>query len=661
MFMGLLLALPALAQAPSMTLKSAIERAITRSPEVLARYNAFKAAEGELEAVAGALLPKVDLTASIGDRRRNEPVFTGSFRENSYGLQLTQLLWDGLTSYYQKRQFTHARAVRLFEFQDASEAAALEAARAYYDVLRYRELVLLAEDNYIQHRAVWQQIDSRVRSGVGRRVDLEQATGRLALSESNLLVESANLHDVAARFQRIVGDVPPRDFEFPASLTQKLPASVTDALTETVLQNPQVRAAVENVRASVMARDSRRGVYDPRLQFRIREDRGNDLNGFPGQTRNQTAELLLNFNIFNGFSDRGRVAQAEGLLGTARDQRDKACRDTRQTTAIAVNDVRKLSEQKTHLVAHRESVEKARDAYRQQFDIGQRSLLDLLDTENEVFQSRRAEANAKIDLETAYVRVHAGMGRLLPVLGLAPLDPVPLKELAEWSLGEDAPAHCPPEQVPTYQTDRAALEERAAALVKSRTRSVSDMVAARAANPALAAPPVAGKPPVVAPAVQTIPPPVGPQAEVAQALKAWAAAWVTRDIGAYLAAYSPEFVPANRQPKAEWEISRARALKRAGIRLQVSAENYTVEEPSRVSVRFVQRYASPGYSDTVEKTLVWRNVDGRWLIEQETAAPLPAGTGTVDADVPAGGRADVGGAPDQPVRPESDGSRPRPR
>ena len=121
------------------------------------------------------------------------------------------------------------------------------------------------------------------------------------------------------------------------------------------------------------------------------------------------------------------------------------------------------------------------------------------------------------------------------------------------------------------------------------------MVAARAANPAQAAQSVAGKPPIVPPAIQTIPQPVGPQAEVALALKAWAAAWVTRDIGAYLAAYSREFVPANRQSKSEWEISRARALKRPGIRLQVSAENYTVEEPSRVSVRFVQRYASPGY------------------------------------------------------------------
>ena len=93
----------------------------------------------------------------------------------------------------------HARLVRYFEFIDASEQVAQESVRAYADVQRARRLVKLAEDNYVQHRHVTEQSQSRVRAGVGRGVDLEQAAARLALAESNLSTETSNLHDEIGR------------------------------------------------------------------------------------------------------------------------------------------------------------------------------------------------------------------------------------------------------------------------------------------------------------------------------------------------------------------------------------------------------------------------------------------------------------------------------
>jgi adhesin transport system outer membrane protein len=55
------------------------------------------------------------------------------------------------------------------------------------------------------------------------------------------------------------------------------------------------------------------------------------------------------------------------------------------------------------------AIEKARDAYRQQFDIGQRSLLDLLNAENELYTAKRSYANAETDLQLAYARTQAAL------------------------------------------------------------------------------------------------------------------------------------------------------------------------------------------------------------------------------------------------------------
>ena len=172
------------------------------------------------------------------------------------------------------------------------------------------------------------------------------------------------------------------------------------------------------------------------------------------------AEIVLNWNLFNGGSDQARVRQQVNLSNQAADQRDRVCRETRQTAAIAFNDTRKLSEQLVYLERNTLAIEKARDAYRQQFDIGQRSLLDLLTAENEVYTARRAYANAEHDLALAYARSHAALTQLGTQLGVARTDRA-ADEAAGWTAGDDAPARCPAAVTEIRGTDRKELDARA--------------------------------------------------------------------------------------------------------------------------------------------------------------------------------------------------------
>src|SRR5690606_6018662 len=145
---------------------------------------------------------------------------------------------------------------------------------------------------------------------------------------------------------------------------------------------------------------------------------GRNLNGVVGSDRANSIGLVLNWNLYSGGSDMARERQFAAQLNAAQDMVEKGCRDLRQTLLIAYNDTQKLATQIEYLDQHQLSTEKARDAYRRQFDIGQRSLLDLLDTENELFQARRSYINALHDLEVAHARVAASLGGLVESLGL---------------------------------------------------------------------------------------------------------------------------------------------------------------------------------------------------------------------------------------------------
>jgi adhesin transport system outer membrane protein len=433
---------PATAQS-SAALRAAAEKALAGNPEVAARLNAFQASTHGLDVARAGRGPRLDLVADAGhDRNTFEGGSRSTLNRTGVGLRVTQVLWDGLGSGHEVTRSSHERVSRWFEFLDASEQISLEAVRAAYDVQRFRRLVALAEESVAEHRQAMQKIDSRVKAGVGRGVDLEQAQARLALAESNLVTERSNLHDVLARYLRIVGEPAPRDLGATAALDAALPADATAALRGAIGVHPAISASIETVRAARAAVQTRESLLQPRVELRARAGVGQNYNGLDGRRSDSGVEVVLNWNLFDGGADRGRVREQSSLLGQAMDLRDKTCRDVGQTAAIAFNDVGKLTEQQALLRRNTEAIERAREAYRQQFDIGQRSLLDLLNSENETYTARRALANAEFDRALAFARTHAALGQLTRQLGLARA-PQTDDPAQGWSAADDGPGRCP--------------------------------------------------------------------------------------------------------------------------------------------------------------------------------------------------------------------------
>ncbi len=482
--------------------RAAAQKAIAANPEVAQRLNALRASNAAVDVVRGGLRPRVDVEASVGrtsDRITTRNPDGETLNRGGAALSINQLLWDANVIRSDIERAGHEQRARWFEFIDVTEVTALEAVRAHHDVTRQRALVALAEDNYVQHRYANTQIASRVGAGVGRGVDLEQARARLALAESNLTTETANLHDVTARYARIVGELPPVRVAKAAPSSAGLPASAGEAGTLAVVNSAAISAAIENLRAARSTTKGREGqMWQPRVEARLRTGLGRNFDGVPDQKRDTSAEVVLNWNLYNGGSDQARVRQAVDTVNQAADIRDKTCRDTRQQAAIAYNDTLKFAQTLEALDRNVLAIEKARDAYRQQFDIGQRSLLDLLNAENELFTAKRAYANAEHDLLIAQARTLAWGQRLTTQLGLVRMDAAGL-EVKDFAAGEDVPSRCPAlAYEPMNLAARTELDKRAAQLVQAAPPVAAvpaTPASAPAAPAASASAPVPVKPP----------------------------------------------------------------------------------------------------------------------------------------------------------------------
>jgi len=369
-----------------------------------------------------------------------------------------------------------------------------------------------------------------------------------------------------------------------------------------------VLAAQENIEAAEHDIAVRRAAYSPRLDFRARADNSENALNVTGDRINNVAEVVLTYNLFNGGSDRARERQYIERRNLAIDLRDKACRDTRQTLSIAYNDVQRLREQVSFLNIQVGLVEKTRDAYRDQFNVGQRTLLDLLDTENELLSARRAAINADTDLTLAYVRTYAGMGVLSDVLGLkrpdleAP-DPQDLSTVA-------ASESCIAEPVKATAIDREALNARALTLLESNRTAFAPSAPSVVMAPA-------------APIPQTgLDSASGPQAEVANQVKVWAALVARKDFAGYEKFYAPDFTPDGGLSRADWETRQKGRFAQAG-NVPVGVQNLKVRLNGldRATVEFTQDYSDDLHREATRKMLDFVKVGTVWLISRENSAP----------------------------------------
>ena len=593
-------AFPALGQesmaqtAGASVLKDIAQKAVLNSPEVTSKWHSYRAADEEVGVARGGYFPRVDLTVGGGRESLKQPPIGArdNYTRSGYLLSLNQMLFDGFATRNEVRRLDKAKLVRYYELLDASENVALEAGRAYLDVLRYRRLVDLAQDNYVQHKATYDQIQRRTQSGVGRRVDQEQAASRLALAEINLVTEMANLHDVSARYQRLVGIQPTAAITPPAQLDTAFPGQAKVALDTLYKKNPQLLAASENIEAAQYEINTRRAAYSPKLDFRARTDHTQNYQGVDGLREQNVAELVVSWNLFNGGSDRAREKQTIEKKSLAFDLREKACRDTRQTLLIAHNDVLRLREQKSQYAQQVAFLEKTRDAYRDQFNVGQRTLLDLLDTENELLVARRSNVNAETDLTLAYLRTYAGMGTLLEFLGLQRLDAdtPDSKDLVDI----DPAQLCPNDPIALDHADREALNAKAAALSAARA---------------------------------PLPVAVGAEVTIQNQVKSWAAAWSAHDYAAYSAFYAPTFTPDGGLSREDWaQLRRSRISARGDINVDLQDVKVRMDGTDRAFAEFRQVYQSRGYSDTTQKTLEMIRLNGKWLINRESSVACAGNT-----------------------------------
>jgi len=421
--LGTALSTAAMVPATAMSLRDATQLALESNPEIGQAIQNREAIEFELRQALGLYAPRVDLEASTGAQllsspsRRAAGIDDTPLYPSQIALVATFDLFDGgFRDAEVSRQAARIDSAS-FRVLERSEFIALQIARVYYQVLLQQRIVALNQQNVGFHEAMLQDVSSSIESGQLTEADRFQVIERMAAARARLTEAAVELEAARIEFELFVG-MRPDTVGMPPRVGAALPKTLASAIEAARVSNPMVRVAGADIDAAAALVSQAQGALGPKVQFEARGAAGFDIGGTEEFTNDLSGRLSLRWNIFDGGIRDAQVQEQVRRQSEAIYAQDQAFREVEE--AVRTSWLR-LQTQGTLYTTYRDQLDASAQlisAYREQFGVGERSLLDVLDAQNTRVNVQILQETSAFGVNFAEYRLMASTGQLLGFMGL---------------------------------------------------------------------------------------------------------------------------------------------------------------------------------------------------------------------------------------------------
>jgi len=414
------------ADAQRLELKSAVETAMQTNPEINQAVENKTAIEFEREQAQRLFLPRVSVEGSVGIRRlengtrRALGIADNELYPAEAGLRIEQTLFDGGVKRFEVKRQAARTDGAAFRVEERSQFIALQVTRQYLDYLLQQRIVAASEDNIDFHSKLVTDLREGVAKGSLSIADQQQAEERNQSARARLTEANLDLVNTAASFRTLTGLDLVDGASLPPSLANSIPATLEEALAVARDRNPRVREANADLDAAHAMVSKAKAEQMPTLSLEGNARIGDDIDGFRGETNDLQAGVVMRWDIFNGGAKKSKVQEMYRREREARFRLDQTIREAEEDVRIAWNTwdaqgklVKELEEQS------RVSDELLR-SYRAQFNVGRRSLLDVLDAQNTRYNVQVRTETAKFAQFYAEFKLLAALNSLLSAMEVAP-------------------------------------------------------------------------------------------------------------------------------------------------------------------------------------------------------------------------------------------------
>lgn len=411
----------------AMSLRDAVELAVDSNPEIGAAIENRAATGFELQQALGLYAPRVDLEASTGAERLSTPArrlagtADNTLLPTEVGVTVSYDLLDGGFRDSEKdRQAARldGAALRVLE---RSEFIALQIAQQYFEVMLQARIRDIAIQNVAFHKKTLQNVMD-LQGKTATEADVQQAQERLAAANARVEEAQEALNAAKSSYQSLVG-IPFEKGSMPSRPGKSLPRTLDEAIAFARSQNPRLRIASADIDAASAVVDQSKAGLNGKLSFQGAASAGNDIGGTEGITTDISGKLVFKMNLFDGGIQQAQVQENIHRETQAMMEQQQTLREVEDAVRVSWDRIHSQGSLAGQYSAQLSASNQLVSSYSDQFTVGSRSLLDVLDAQNSKFSVQILAETASFGVRFSEYRLLAATGHLLSYLGVdAPED-----------------------------------------------------------------------------------------------------------------------------------------------------------------------------------------------------------------------------------------------
>ncbi|WP_148801701.1 TolC family outer membrane protein [Campylobacter concisus] len=398
-----------------LTLDQVVKTILNENPSLKATEFNYLQVGKDLKIAKNAYYPTLDAAARVGYERKrlDDGISTrrGDGRVSGASLTLVENLYNGGAD----KNRINSQSARLdsaaYTVAQAADRLTLSAANAYLQVLQTKRILDIEEENVKSHEEIYNQIKDRARSGYGVASEERQAGSRYTLAQSNYVAAKNNYEDALSTFEKLYGrKVAAKNLVMP-EFNLPLPSTKEAVYDKAVLCNPTLLVQRSNIAMAESVVKEKNAPFLPKLDLVVSGayDHSNVLyDDYEEQTFD--ALLRLNYNLYNKGNDKLDKEKSQLAVQQEQQTMDNLVRELKESLEFSWQNYVLNQEKMGYLNQHVEYSKATLDAYQDEFRIGRRDLINLLDAENEYNTALKEIATTETALSYAKYRLLDNMG-----------------------------------------------------------------------------------------------------------------------------------------------------------------------------------------------------------------------------------------------------------
>lgn len=403
----------------ALSLKEAVVQTLEDNPKVIENMEAYKASIQELDISNAGYYPTLDLVVGGGyqDISNSATRFTKE-SEDVYetSLILNQNLFDGFSTSSRVSADEARLMVSSYRFIEQANEIAFHTLQAYLDVLKEKELQAISVQNIQINNKIFNKVQALYDTGMTTLSEKEKIESSLSLARSNYFLIQNNYRDAVYTFKRLFGHyVDPEEMLKPA-FEIELPLSREEALTFSINNNPSLHVSNYELIAAQEDYKETKSTYYPSIDAEVRQAYNSNLNGIKGDEDDFRAMLFLRYNLYNGGADSADIEKRRTVINREMARRNDIKRQITEDFDFSWNAINDIKSRLPHLEEYKQHSIKTLVLYTDEYDMGRRSLLDLLASQNDFISAKRQIVDAQYTLLSKKYYLLNTMGMLVPTV-----------------------------------------------------------------------------------------------------------------------------------------------------------------------------------------------------------------------------------------------------